>query len=387
MKILVVFIDMTRVDHLSLYNNKLDDTPIDRYLKKLGGFLYTKCYSPSPDTPRSLACMQTGLYPYFNGCDTRIKWPKFFIKEGISTIWDHAASLGYRVNLCCNKHEVDTGFFKYDESDRIYEYYDPEKFVKDAIITKDTLSFIGIPDVHEAVNDWGATDLAIKKGYEIVGHYFSKYLTLDYMNQYDYVFFFSDHGLAMERERIRYKSKLELLDDGRNNLLMFCHKRGVTGVQLDNRLAALMDLYATLEQLIGGGEQRQGYSLLENSCRQIMHVEDHSDFSVRPDIMISLWRVISDEFDIRTDTRKIINKDGNLADIALIEKHLHEFSPMYEYLRNCNKILDYYEAINEHQLTYFEGSKRLNYHLAFVIKAFYKLRRIALTVLLSKANS
>lgn len=375
MKILVVFIDMTRVDHLSLYNNKWDDTPIDSLFKDIGGVLFNKCYSPSPDTPRSLACMQTGLYPYYNGCDTRIKWPKFFIKEDITTIWDNAIELGYNVNLCCNKHEVDTGFFKYQTTKNIYLCYDPTSFVNNSVISENSLSFIGIPDIHEAVNDWGGTDGAIRKGFDIVGNYFSKFLTRQYLEQFDYVFFFSDHGLAMESERIKNKSSLDLLNDGRNNLLMFCHKKGDTSVQIDNRLSVIMDLYATIENLIGGKDYRHGYSLLEEKKRQILHIEDHSDFGVRPDIMIALWRVISDNMDIRTDTRTTINKDGTPADAALIESHLHEYSPMYEYLKKCNGILDFYKEINEHQPTYFEGSRRLNRYISFMIKAYYKIRR------------
>lgn len=378
MKALVVFIDMTRVDHLSLFNNKLDDTPIDTYLKKLGGTLYTKCYSPSPDTPRSLACMQTGLYPYFNGCDTRIKWPKFFIKEGLTTIWDHASSLGYRVNLCCNKHEVDTGFFKYLPSDNIHEYYDPASFVTEGEFCENSLSFIGIPDVHEAVNDWGATDSALKRGYGIVGNYFSRYLTSNFVEKFDYVFFFSDHGLAMESERIKYKSKLDLLDDGRNNLLMFCHKRGIKDIKIDNRLSAIMDLYASLEELLGATDYRHGYSFFGNEKRELLHIEDHSDFSVRPDIMISLWRVLSDSYDIRTDTRVTIDTKGKQPNMSVIEAYLDEYSPMYSYLKKCNKILDYYQEINKPQLTYFEGSKRLNRRVAYLIKGFYKIRRTLL---------
>lgn len=378
MKVLVVFIDMTRVDHLSLFNNKLDDTPIDRFLKGLGGVLYTKCYSPSPDTPRSLACMQTGLYPYHNGCDTRIKWPKFFVKDEITTIWDHAVSLGYRVNLCCNKHEVDTGFFKYIPDDNIHEYYDPESFVKEGDFCDNSLSFIGIPDVHEAVNDWGATDSALRRGYAIVGNYFQRYLTSHFIEQFNYVFFFSDHGLAMESERIKYKSKLDLLDDGRNNLLMFCHKKGTKGIITDNRLSTIMDLYASIEEIIGGKDFRHGISFFCDKKRKMLHIEDHSDFSVRPDIMISLWRVLSDTFDVRTDTRTKIEVTGNNLDMSVIESYLNEYSPMYSYLKKSNKILDYYQEINKPQLNYFEGSKRLNPRIAYIIKGFLKIRRTLL---------
>ena len=106
MKILVLFIDMVRVGELNLFNSTKEETHLDHNLKDLGGTLFTRCYTPGPDTPRSNACMQTGLYPYFNGCDTRIKWPKYFIKEEISTIFDHAYNKGFTINACIRKHTV-----------------------------------------------------------------------------------------------------------------------------------------------------------------------------------------------------------------------------------------------------------------------------------------
>jgi len=84
MKVLLVFIDMMRTDLLSVYNqNVKDKTSFDLLLEKIGGCIYTNCYTPAPDTPRSLACLQTGLHPYFNGCNTRIKWPKYYVKEEV----------------------------------------------------------------------------------------------------------------------------------------------------------------------------------------------------------------------------------------------------------------------------------------------------------------
>ena len=104
MRILLVFIDMVRVDHLKTYNSDAKECCLDRRLAEIGGTIYTRCFSPGPDTPRSMACMQSGLYPFFNGCSTRIRWPFYFLKEGISTIWDHAAEKKMIVNLSILSH-------------------------------------------------------------------------------------------------------------------------------------------------------------------------------------------------------------------------------------------------------------------------------------------
>ena len=373
---------MVRVDHLSLYNNTAKITPLDEYFRNVGGTIFGRCYTPSPDTPRSWACVQTGLLPSFNGCDTRIKWPRYFINEGLSTIWDHAAEKGFKVNLCCNKHAIETGMFRFKESESIKITDSVEDFIQ-CDFSDNSISCIGNQDLHWAVNDFCATEYGLKKGFSVIGDYFTKFINEVFISQFDYVFYYSDHGLAMENERIRYKSSLDLLNDGRNQLLMFCHRKGDDSIQYDNRLASNLDLFSTLEELIGGEDMRQGYSLLEEKKRTITHIEDHSVFSVRPDIMLSIWRVISDDFDIRTDTRVFINKDGSPASPTLIEDYLYEFSPTYAYLKKSNQILKYYKELSSPQPRYFEGSRRINKRLAFIIKAFYKIRRILLSKLLN----
>ena len=75
MKILTIFADMIRPNRLSTFNDCLkEDTPIDTKLKMLGGTVYTNCFTPGPDTPRSTATFLTGVDPYLNGCNTRLKW-------------------------------------------------------------------------------------------------------------------------------------------------------------------------------------------------------------------------------------------------------------------------------------------------------------------------
>ena len=82
MRILVIFSDMLRPNRLSTFNSSLiKQTKIDHFLKNLGGTAYTNCFTEGPDTPRGLASFATGLSPYLNGCDSRLKWPRFFLKK------------------------------------------------------------------------------------------------------------------------------------------------------------------------------------------------------------------------------------------------------------------------------------------------------------------
>lgn len=379
MKILVVFIDMVRVDHLHTYNPKAKTSLIDKLLERLGGTVFTRCYSPGPDTPRSLACMQTGLYPHFNGCDTRIKWPKFFVKDEITTIWDHAVIEGWKVNLCCNKNESQIGFFKYKESSHIRHFYTPEEYMKGSDFSDHSISFFGIPDMHTAITDYNATDYAFQKGDEIVNMYFEKFITDEYLSQFDYVVVFSDHGCQMVSESRQMKSTLELLDDGRNQLLMMVHKKGEKGITKDERLASITDLFATLEGLIGCSDFRQGYSLLDKPCRSITHVEDHQDFKVYPEIMIKQWRVISNAFDIRTDVKSTIIDKGTEQDLENVTSYLLEYSPHYADYRKQLKVWDYYDTFKEDENNdnkYFIGVERPSKRSLFWTFVFLKFKRL-----------
>src|SRR3989338_5821760 len=83
MKILIIFVDMLRPDMLQVLNSAVAKGPLDEELEKIGGTLYRNCFTQAPDTARSLACVWSGKYPYKNGCDKRIKNPKFYWNKGL----------------------------------------------------------------------------------------------------------------------------------------------------------------------------------------------------------------------------------------------------------------------------------------------------------------
>ncbi len=370
MKILVVFIDMVRVGELNLFNSSKGETHLDRHLKKLGGTLYTRCYSPGPDTPRSNACMQTGLYPHYNGCDTRIKWPKYFIKNDITTIFDHAYNQGYIINACIRKHTVETGLLKYKEDTNINFFENYNEFVERAQINNNILSFVYDPDWHTAITDFHSTHKAFNEGDRVVSILFEKYITKEYCEQYDYVLIYSDHGFQFQSENNHIKSKLELLDDGRSQILMMIHKRGDNGLRTDNRLSSMLDLYATMEDLIGCSDFRQGFSLLREEKRKILHIEDHQDFKVYPEVMIKQWRVISDKYDVRTDA-KIYTCGMDNEIFNEVDQYLRNYSPKYaDYVKQLDVWKHYAELSNDTSPYYIVGEKRANKNILLFNKIF-----------------
>ena len=377
MKILLVFIDMIRVDHLSLYNEMVTKTSLDCFFEKLGGTVLTNCYTPAPDTPRSIACMQTGLLPYFNGCDTRIKWPRYFIKSNVSTLFDFVANCGYTLNLCATKEDIDTGLFKMENANRATFYTDISSFV-DADVVENTLSFIALNDYHTSIDDYGATEIGISKGQKIVCSFFDQFVTEEYINQYDYTFFFSDHGHAIDKELIKQKSKLELLNNGRTQLAMFYHRPSDTKIVKDDRLASMVDLYASLIDLLGGNDYRQGYSFFKEAQREVVHIEDHSSFNVSPEQIITQWRVITRLMNIRTNVKKTIDSQGDDKDIKLVSNILNVYSPWFdEYIKQIS-ILDMYEKMKAYRPYYFSGANRISSLERFLYRVITKFKGVFL---------
>lgn len=362
MKILCVFLDMIRLDHLQLFNPEIKETSLDEFLSSLGGTLYTKCYSPGPDTPRSNACLQTGLLPCFNGCETRIQWPKFFIKDNISTIYDKLAQSGYRVNLCAETNLLDTGLFRYSPSEKIYEYSTPKDFLENGIIEENTFSFIRTGDMHAAINDYHATEKSFKVGFKMIDIFFKQYITRDYINQYDYTIIFSDHGCGVFKESIKKLDPLYLLGNQRSQLLMFLHMRKDKGIKRDERISDITDMYATIADIIGENDFRQGYSFLQKAIPgRIIHIEDHTDFKVYPEQMIKQWRVISETFDISTDINHFLIKKGSVDDLKKCEQRLSEYSSNYLKYKKQLDVWKYYDEIRKDEdAKFFVGVTRIS---------------------------
>lgn len=378
MKLLVIFIDMVRVDQLNLFVSTNKETCLDRNLKQIGGTLFTKCYTPGPDTPRSNACMQTGLYPFFNGCDTRIKWPKYFIKDDVTTIFDHAVEKGYNINLCVRKHTLDTGLINCKNQERINYYSNFEEFVGNCDVSDNTLSYVYDPDWHTAVTDYHASRQSFYEGDKVVSVLFDKYLTQDYLDKYDKVIIYSDHGFSFQKESDRRTSKLDLLDDSRNKILLLIRGRDSKTLVKDDRLASMLDLYATMEDLIGGTEFRQGYSLLRPSERTVLHIEDHQDFKVYPEVMIKLWRVISNQYDIRTDGVHYTCEHHSEI-FKEVEDYLSRMSPKYcDYRKQLNVWKHYEKLSNDSSGYYIVGLPRASKCVITTYKVLMRLQKYAI---------
>ena len=110
-----------------------------------------------------------------------------------------------------------------------------------------------------------------------------------------------------------------------------------------------------------------------DSQRDILHIEDHADFRVSPEQIVSLWRVISDEIDIRTNVFETLNKKGQIIDINVVKKYLDSFSPSFSYYMKQIEILKMYEKMKQRKTHYFNGVKRANWWIRCYVRIINRL--------------
>lgn len=358
MKILIVFIDMVRTDLLSVYNKKIKNTPIDEILEHIGGTLYSNCYTPAPDTSRSNACMQTGLYPFFNGVDSRVKRASDYIKDEIPTLFDKAIEHGYTIDAFMDSKLSKWGLVKCIEKSKIRNHTSLKELDANDISGKENnLVFVASQDLHFAIDSYGPNSRGHRIGYLKIKELFDNFLTDEYISHFDHIFIYSDHGLKLSTDN-RNSNILDLLNDGRTNILMFHHVKDQKDVVIDNRLSCITDLYATIIDIMGEDNFRQGTSFLSPPVvNRIIHVEDHKDFNVEPNKAVCLWRVISDGFDIRTNVENVVIDKGGEKDVDIAMEYLKKNSPsIVEYTKYIN-YLRYYQNLKGTDC-YFVGGKR-----------------------------
>ena len=86
MRILMVFIDMLRSE---LVFSTQADSQIMKTCRKIGGTLFEACYTPAPDTYRSMGALWSSCYPAENGCDNRCKRPFEWLKKPEETFLEY----------------------------------------------------------------------------------------------------------------------------------------------------------------------------------------------------------------------------------------------------------------------------------------------------------
>lgn len=119
MRVLLLFCDMLGAEYLSLFNPKKKRTKMDELFREYGGVVYRNCYTPAPDTPRSSACTWSGVYPKRNGCDNRMKYPRYFMGNDIDDLWRMISRQECTVNIFVDDSNNKGGLIRFVGSEKV----------------------------------------------------------------------------------------------------------------------------------------------------------------------------------------------------------------------------------------------------------------------------
>lgn len=361
MKFLLIFVDMLRPGLLSISSGvNSTETRLDNILKGIGGTIYTNCYTPSPDTPRSIATIWSGCYPSKNGCDKRVKWPAYFMNKD-----DHLLSIlsenGYHLNLYTNPGERMAGLLPpgYDKFGYYNSELDIDSFLKDLVITEDSLTFISLSDFHWVLDDYGYFKRSVPRGYDVLADIFEKILSKIDIDLFDAVTIFSDHGFKLQSD-MECNNKLELVNEDRLQTFLLFKEKGKNELTYSNRLTSTMDIYPTvLDVALLEKPLVHGVSLFEEKGHTEIVVEDFSVFKPQLNQTADLWAVIT--------------KDGVVCKASLnchwvadgytfedCEKYILDYSAFYQVLKKENEVLSLYTDFVNKKTIYNNGQERDN---------------------------
>jgi hypothetical protein len=363
MKILIVFIDMLRPNMMNSFNPKVKRFELDDELEKIGGTIYNNCFTPSPDTPRSLACFWSGLNPHINGCDKRIKYPKFYLDSRNENMLQLLKNKNYSFNFFININKRRSGVLPDGFEDIGYHNEDLnlEKYLSGIKLEDDSFTFIDLSDFHYTNDDYSHNFLATKKGYERVSS--SLKIVQDKINidNIDLSLIFSDHGHKFDVD-IKNQPKYRILDADRTNILMQLRLKNDRGLNFNDKFCSITDFYPTLLELLKVEEKISitGKSLLSNEEIEYIVAEDHFKFLPEINQDLNVWAVIiKDGFYFRTldnyyyINQENFNKSKEELDL-IIEKHSSYFA---EYKKEY-QVLMYYRDMKKEKGNHTDGTKR-----------------------------
>ena len=288
MKILVVFADMIGGSYLNLINPQTSKTELDNFFEKIGGTLFSNCYTPAPDTPRSSACMWSGYYPRKNGCNNRLKYPGNFLSTR-NDCWHLLKEAGYSFNVYMRETDtrigiIPKGMEQFTNAGSIQDYL---RYLK---IENNSFTFFYFHDLHTFLDNNGYTPKKLKKGVSLLTSLLEKIFDAIDINELDYFLFFSDHGFRYEGIKARH-----LIEDDRVKTTLFMKKKGENSLKIDTHLRTNLDVCPTILEMAGilSFENYDGKSLFGEGHNYVL-IEDHEDFSVRLSQSIEHWAVITE---------------------------------------------------------------------------------------------
>ena len=373
---MTLFIDMIRPNRLSIFNDKIKvDTQLDISFKNLGGTVFNNCYTPGPDSPRGISTFLTGLDPYENGCNTRLKWPQFFLKENQKTVFDIFLEKNYKISSFSSPQERANGLFPdhIASLDIHNKNNDLEDYLSTLELEEDHFLFISIPDFHLAFDDFGYNKKGEKDAYSICQSIYDIVFSKFDKNDFDHVFIFSDHGFKFSLER-KLEPLEHLINEDRSNVILIHREKYQDALNNNTKLCSLADFFDTYQDILGI-KSKTNKSFLSNYEREYIIIEDHLNFEPMINQNIEIWGVVNKkEFYVRTLNKAFLfKKDTHLKVEGIVDYYediLLRESSFGVYFDEFKKIFMYKKNIL-HKSVYSNGQKRKSRSRLIIL--FYSL--------------
>jgi hypothetical protein len=367
---------MLRANLLKTFNNNIKERGLmDYWFERLGGIGFTNCYTPAPDTPRSLACLYSGKYPKNNGCCKRLHWPKYYLKQSIFTIFDVFEKNNYLMFIGINKDKERVGFLPARNYKNMNVFNDLDECLADldSVIDKNEniFSFIALDDYHWALDDYGANSRGDYYGQKHLSNFTDKIFNKFAPDTFDYIFIFSDHGFKLRDEQ-KTEKKIYFTDDARSKIVMFVRKKGCEGIEKMSNLTSIIDILPTLTHILNDKTNYSfdGVPLFDKIQNRYIVIEDYIGFPPKMDAIHELWGIRTDtHFYLTTLSEDILlnvvsengYREEKRADSSLIAEFqvkIGDISCSYYENMRLRKILKSYEAMKGYRDKYADGEKR-----------------------------
>ena len=292
MRILMVFIDMLRSE---LVFSTQADSQIMKTCRKIGGTLFEACYTPAPDTYRSMGALWSSCYPAENGCDNRCKRPFEWLKKPEETFLEYLLSSGYIFNSYVGAWEgKNVGLFpnvytKYPFNFSTGKFI--KEYTKEIFLGNDSFTFLNLEDLHFILDDKSYTLKAYKEGEKKICDLIDSFFEIFPVEQFDEIIFFSDQGFRFLNEKGVYS-----LYKRRNNIFLFWHEKNDASLKIDRKLRSIMDIYPTLLNKCGiyySKSNIRGKDLFGEEYHNELLLEDHTSFYATILDSVNCWGVVT----------------------------------------------------------------------------------------------
>jgi hypothetical protein len=340
---------MVRANRLALVNPSLPNkTKFDDIFSELGGVFFTNFFTPGPDTPRSMAAYWSGKNPIKNGCDTRLKWPQYFLHNNQKTILDIFRYQSYQMDFFSFPNERRNGLFpsSFVDHKNHNKDFDFRNFLDNLTLKDKHFIFISIPDFHWALDDYGYNLVGEKKGQEEVKKSYDMIFEKFHKDDFDVILIFSDHGFKFGTE-ISKRNKLSILDYDRTNCVLFYREKGDKDIVTSDKLLSITDMFCLYEQFALDGLNSNPFSKID---RKFVAIEDHLDFSTQINQPLGVWALTTiNRIYIRSLTSAVtINKENEIIDNCINKEYdeiLGHETQFKRYNTEIKKLNDYHNYI------------------------------------------